>query len=151
MSNYHKNKTLLISVFLLYNITMKSRPLTEELIDELCEWVATDTPFQYCAQGCGVLYETFNGWLSRGEQDLRDEVESIYSTLYFRIKKTYAQVVRDSVSKIKSGDRSWTGEAWIRQRRDNEFMDKQQINSGDEKVIVQLGNLKGKHLKGVDK
>ncbi len=126
------------------------RILNEQLIDELCEWVETDTPFQYCAQGCGILYDTFNQWMNKGEQDILNDVESIYATLYYRIKKTYANVVRNSVLKIKSGDRSWTGEAWIRQRRDNEFMDKQQINSGDEKVIVQLGNLKGKHLKGVE-
>ena len=125
------------------------RILNEALIDELCEWVETDTPFQYCAQGCGILYDTFNQWMSKGEQDLMEDNESIYATLYYRIKKTYAQVVRNSVQKIKNGDRSWTGEAWIRQRRDNEFMDKQQINSGDEKVVVQLGNLKGKHLKAV--
>ena len=130
---------------------MKSRKLTTELIDELCDWVATDTPFQYCAQGCGVLYDTFNGWMSKGEQDLLEENETIEAELYQRIKKTYALVVRNSVAKIKSGDRAWTAEAWIRQRRDNEFMDKQQINSDGEKVIVQLGNLKGKHLKAVEK
>ena len=122
--------------------------LNEELIDELCEWVATDTPFQYCAQGCGIHYTTFQNWMNKGEKDIEQEIESLEALLYYRIKKTYAQVVRDSVQKIKSGDRSWTGEAWIRQRRDNEFMDKQEINSGDEKVIVQLGNLKGKHIKG---
>ena len=123
--------------------------LTEQLIDELCEWVADDVPFQYCAQGCGILYETFCAWLKQGEEDLNNDMETIHAELYYRIKKTYADVVRKSVLKIKSGDRSWTGEAWIRQRRDNEFMDKQEINSGDEKVVVQLGNLKGKHLKAV--
>lgn len=125
--------------------------LNESIIDELCEWVATDTPFQYCAEGCGIHYTTFQNWMNQGEEDINNGIESLYATLYNRIKKTYARVVRDSVQKIKSGDRSWTAEAWIRQRRDNEFMDKQQINSGGESVIVQLGNLKGKHLKGVDK
>lgn len=125
--------------------------LNEELIDELCEWVETDTPFQYCAQGCGVLYETFLNWMSQGEKDLMDGLETIQAELFYRIKKTYANVVRKSVMKIKSGDRSWTGEAWIRQRRDNEFMDKQEIKSGDERVVVNLGNLKGKHLKADSK
>ncbi len=121
--------------------------LTEELIDELCEWVATDTPFQYCAEGCGIVYTTFQNWMNEGEQDIENGIESLKSTLYNRIKKTYAKVVRDSVQKIKSGDRAWTAEAWIRQRRDNEFMDKQEIKSDGEKVIVQLGNIKGRHIK----
>lgn len=121
--------------------------LTEELIDELCEWVASDTPFQYCAEGCGIVYTTFQNWMTKGELDLENDADTLEATLYYRIKKTYAQVVRNSVQKIKSGDRSWTAEAWIRQRRDNEFMDKQEINSGDEKVVVQIGNIKGKHIK----
>lgn len=121
--------------------------LNEQLIDELCEWVETDTPFEYCAQGCGIHYTTFQNWMLKGEQDTLNDVDSLERTLYYRIKKTYAWVVRNSVQKIKNGDRSWTGEAWIRQRRDNVFMDKQEISTADEKVIVQLGNIKGRHIK----
>lgn len=121
--------------------------LTPELIDELCEWVADDVPFQYCAQGCGIVYTTFQNWMNKGELDLEAGDDTLEATLYYRIKKTYADVVRASVKKIKSGDRSWTGEAWIRQRRDNEFMDKQEITSDNEKVVVQLGNIKGRHIK----
>ena len=121
--------------------------LDENLICELCEWVADDVPFQYCAEGCGIDYTSFQNWMNQGEMDIKDGIESIFSDLFLRIKKTYAKVVRDSVLKIKSGDKGWTGEAWVRQRRDNAFMDKQEIVSGDEKVIVNLGNIKGRHEK----
>lgn len=121
--------------------------LNEDLICELCKWVADDVPFQYCAEGCGIDYTSFQNWMNQGETDIKDGIESIFSELFLRIKKTYAKVVRDSVLKIKSGDRGWTGEAWVRQRRDNAFMDKQEIVSGDEKVIVNLGNIKGRHEK----
>ena len=119
--------------------------LNEELIDELCEWVATDTPFRYCAEGCGVLYDTFMYWMRKGEQDILIESDTLEAELFNRIKKTYAKVVRNSVSKIKEGEKNWQGECWIRQRRDNEFMDRQELNTNGEKVIVQLGNSKGKH------
>ena len=143
---------MLISLYFfidrLYNILM-GRPskLNEDLICELCKWVADDVPFQYCAEGCGIDYTSFQNWMNQGETDIKDGIESIFSELFLRIKKTYAKVVRDSVLKIKSGDRGWTGEAWVRQRRDNAFMDKQEIVSGDEKVIVNLGNIKGRHEK----
>ena len=123
--------------------------LNETLIDELCEWVADDVPFRYCAEGVGVSYRMFNNWMSQGETDFNDgNTTSLECELFLRVKKTYASVVRNSVKKIKACDKGWTGEAWIRQRRDNEFMDKQEITSGDEKVVVQLGSIKGKHFKG---
>lgn len=121
--------------------------LNKELIEELCEWVESDTPFRFCAEGCGITYMTFNNWLKKGEEDFNEENETLEAELFYRIKKAYATVVRNSVNKIKQGDKNWQGECWIRQRRDNEFMDKQEITSGDEKVIVQLGNIKGKHIK----
>lgn len=128
-----------------YLLTMK---LTKALIDELCEWVADDVPFRYCAEGVGVSYRMFNNWMSQGEQDSSNDEETLEAELFLRVKKTYASVVRNSVKKIKACDKGWTGEAWIRQRRDNEFMDKQEITSGDEKVVVNLGSIKGKHFKG---
>lgn len=121
--------------------------LNENLIDELCEWVKDDVPFKYCAEGCGVLYNTFLMWMRKGEEDFDNEIESLEAELFNRIKKTYASVVRGSVCKIRNGSAGWQGECWIRQRRDNEFMDKQEFVSNGEQVIVNLGNLKGKHTK----
>ena len=125
--------------------------LNEELIKELCEWVATDTPLRFCAEGCGITYITFNNWMNKGEQDSKEEIYSLEAELFYRIKKEYACVVRNSIQKIKNGDKNWQGECWIRQRRDNEFMDKQEIVNNDEKVIVQLGNIKGRHIKNEEK
>lgn len=124
--------------------------LTKDKIEELCLWVADDVPFRYCAEGCGVIYQTFLNWMQKGESDYNADIESLEAELFYRIKKTYATVVRDSVKiiKTKPADRNWQGECWIRQRRDNEFMDKQEIVNNDEKVIVQLGNIKGRHIKG---
>lgn len=123
--------------------------LNEELINELCDWVASDTPLRFCAEGCGITYMSFNNWLKQGEADFNNEVDSIFAELFYRIKKTYAQVVRNSVTIIKTKPEgtNWQGECWIRQRRDNEFMDKQEIIGDGEKVVVQLGNIKGKHIK----
>ena len=117
--------------------------LTTELIDELCQWVADDVPLRFCADGVGITYNCLSRWLDIGMKDFEAEIESLESELFCRIKKTYATVVRESVRKIKNCDKGWTGEAWIRQRRDNEFMDKQEITSGDEKVVIQLGHMKG--------
>lgn len=140
--------------------------LCKEIIDELCEWVEDDVPFRYCAEGCGITYVTFLNWMQKGEKDYEAEVDSLESDLFYRIKKSYAKVVRESVRIIRSGmvfkvdkkgniiydedgkTHNWQGECWIRQRRDNEFMDKQEIVNNDEKVIVQLGNIKGRHIKG---
>ena len=123
--------------------------LNLELIDELCEWVEDDVPFRYCAEGCGILYATFNLWLRKGEADVESEIDSLEAELFTRIKKSYAKVVRNSVRIIRTKPEgsNWQGECWIRQRRDNEFMDKQEFVSDGEKVVVNLGNLKGKHTK----
>ena len=121
--------------------------LNEQLIEELCKWVADDVPFRFCAEGCGVLYPTFIHWMKKGESDFDNGVESLEAELFDRVKKTYASVVRESVKIIRTKPMGWQGQAWIRQRRDNEFMDKQEIVSNGEQVIVNLGNLKGKHTK----
>ena len=124
--------------------------LNKELIDELCKWVEDDVPFRFCAEGCGITFITFNNWMKKGEDDFENEIESLEAELFYRIKKTYASVVRESVRIIRTKPMGWQGQAWIRQRRDNEFMDKQEFVSNGEQVIVNLGNLKGKHNK-VDK
>lgn len=121
--------------------------LSMETINSLCEWVSQDVPLRFCAEGCGITYMTLNNWLNKGLADFENEVESLEAELFYRLKKEYAMVVRKSVAKIKAGGTNWQGECWIRQRRDNEFMDKQEFVAGDEKVVIQFGNTKGKHTK----
>ena len=122
--------------------------LNEQLINEICEWVADDVPLRFVADGVGVTYMTFNNWLSKGEKDFQNDEETLEAELFYRVKKTYANVVRESIRIIKTKPEgaNWQGECWIRQRRDNEFMDKQEIVNNDDKVIVNIGSIKGKHI-----
>lgn len=112
------------------------KKLSEELIEELAKWVADDVPIEYCCDGVGIHPTTFYGWMKTGENDLlEDKDNTLEATLYLKIKMTYAGVVRDSIAKIKKGGMGWTGEAWMRERRDQVFTKLEKSEQSENLVI----------------
>ena len=114
--------------------------LNEELINQMAAEIADGLPKCYTCDLFGVIESTFDGWMERGLQDYRDEIDSIYSTLWTAIKKAHAQHINECKKKIKSGIQGWQGTAWWLERTNPFFMPKQQIQADDDgKVNVIIG------------
>lgn len=114
--------------------------LNEQLIKDMAAEVEEGTPIVYVCDLFGVTSQAYYYWMEQGEQDYKDENDSIYSSFFDSIKKAYAKYVIDSRKRIKKGEPGWQGTAWWLERTNNKFMPKQQIQADEDgKVTVVIG------------
>jgi len=122
--------------------------LSEEFIEKFCsEWVAKDIPIEFCCDGMGIHYTSYYGWMSKGEQDQLDNTNSLERKFYEKVKETYANVVKESIFRIKAGRLGWTGEAWMRERRDRQFVKESETSISNENITIITGMKKNANNK----
>ena len=114
--------------------------LNEELITKMAAEIAEGLPKCYTCDLFGVIESTFDLWMEKGFEDLQNEVDSLYSSLWTAIKNAHAKHISDSMKRIKKGEPGWKGTAWWLERTNVKFMPKQQIQADDDgKVNVIIG------------
>ena len=114
--------------------------LNEELITKMAAEIAEGLPKCYTCDLFGVIESTFDLWMEKGFEDLQNEVDSLYSSLWTAIKNAHAKHISDSMKRIKKGEPGWQGTAWWLERTNVKFMPKQQIQADDDgKVNVIIG------------
>lgn len=114
--------------------------LNEELIEKMAEQIAEGLPKCYTCDLFGVIESSFDLWMEKGLEDYKNEIDSIYSTLWTAIKNAHARHISESMKVIKRGAPGWQGTAWWLERTNTKFMPKQQIQADDDgKVNVIIG------------
>ena len=114
--------------------------LNEELIDTLGKKLAKGLPLTTVCDLLGITTMSISNWQKQGEEDFNNEVESLYSSLFYTIKKSRAEYEEIAADRIQSGEPGWQGMAWWLERTRPQYMPKQEITAGDDgKVTVVLG------------
>jgi transposase len=84
--------------------------LTPEMIEALCEYVKKGNYAEHACYLCGIDESTLYLWLKKGQQDVENEEDTIFSDLFKAIKRAKAQaqaemieVARNSAKVKKDG------------------------------------------------
>lgn len=114
--------------------------LNEELIDKFSKEVEDGLPICFCCDLFGIHETTYYEWMKRAEQDMANDEDSIYVTLWKSIKKSHALFVKNTKIEMKNRLNGWQSLAWWLERTNPFFMPKQQIQADDDgKVTVVIG------------
>lgn len=114
--------------------------LNEELINNFSAEVEKGLPIKYCCDLFSISEQSYFNWMQQGKLDFESETDSIYSTFFDSIKKSYAKYMIASRDIIHSGTLGWQGRSWWLERTNPFFMPKQQIQADDDgKVTVVIG------------
>lgn len=114
--------------------------LNDELISKMAIKISEGLPIPYTCGLFGVVEHSFYNWMKQGEEDFKNEVESLYSSFFHAIKKAQSEYVDNAGRDIRSGRNGWQGAAWWLERTRQDFMPKQEIKAGDDgRVTVVLG------------
>lgn len=114
--------------------------LNEELIENLCNELREGLPITYACDLFMVTARSFSNWMEQGKQDLDNDIESIYTQFFLKIKKSQAEYIHNANADIRSGRPGWQGAAWWLERTRSDFMPKQQIQADEDgKVTVVIG------------
>lgn len=125
--------------------------LTLEFIDQFAAEVQDGLPICYVCDLLGVTEVSYHNWMNQGKQDYEEDVESLHAEFFSKIKKAYAQFVKQSKNDMKDKTKNWTAIAWWLERTNSFFMPKQQIQADEDgKVQVIIGG-KEKQTKKFDK
>ena len=114
--------------------------LNEELINTIYNEIKEGLPVRYACDLYGITAMSFSNWMRQGEEEYEQNIDSLYSTFFYTIKKAQAEYVQEAMKDIKSGRPGWQGQSWWLERTRQDFMPKQEITAGDDgKVTVVLG------------
>lgn len=114
--------------------------LTDEFIEQFAAEIQDGLPICYTCDLLGIHQVTYDAWIRQGEDDFKNNVESLHAKFYLSIKKAYAMFVKQSKNDMKDKSKNWTAIAWWLERTNPFFMPKQQIQADDDgKVTVVIG------------
>lgn len=115
--------------------------LDEDLINKMYDVIKQGIPIKYACDYLVITQKSFENWMQKGEEDVRQDVyDTIYAKFFLSIKNAQAAYIIDANVDIKSGKPGWQGAAWWLERTRNEFVPKQAIDAGpDGKVTVMIG------------
>ena len=103
-------------------------------------------PISSCCDLLGITTMSHSNWMSQGELDYDADVESLFSSYFYTIKKSRAEFEEAALEDIRSGRPGWQGCAWVLERTNQKYMPKQEIVAEEGKVQVVLGG-KAKDIK----
>lgn len=114
--------------------------LNEELIQQMAALCKDGLPIIYCCDNLGITKMSHSNWMKQGEMDFEAEIDSLFCSYFYTIKKAQSEFVHESLLDIRSGRPGWQGVAWALERTRQDFMPRQEIKAGDDgKVQVVLG------------
>ena len=121
--------------------------LNEELINKLAKELEEGLPIKYALDLFSISGTDYRNWLKQGEIDGEANIESIFSTFFFSIKRAKAIWIKKAKDKIINGEGSnWQGMAWWLERTDYEQFSRKDggENNNTERIIVNVGMKKNK-------
>lgn len=124
---------------------MKTK-LNEQLIQDMASKLRKGLPISSCCDLLGITTMSHSNWMSQGELDYDADVESLFSSYFYTIKKSRAEFEEAALEDIRSGRPGWQGCAWVLERTNQKYMPKQEIVAEEGKVQVVLGG-KAKDIK----
>jgi len=114
----------------------------EDLIDDICSVIKAGNYIKTACEYAGIDESTFYRYMKLGEQDVKDEKDSVYSEFYKSVKKARSTAEVRNVAVInKASKESWQASAWWLERS---FPDRW----GRKAISVEAdltGNLKHQH------
>lgn len=113
--------------------------LTEELIEQMAAELRIGMPITSACDLLGITQPSHSNWMRQGEEDIANEVDSLFSSYLIAIKKSRAEFEHNSLIDIKSGRPGWQGAAWVLERTNQKYMPKQEFVAEEGKVQVVLG------------
>lgn len=113
--------------------------LTEELIETMASKLRKGLPITSACDLLGITQASHSNWTRQGEQDLSDDIDSLYSSYLITIKKSRAEFEEAALDDIGSGRPGWQGRAWVLERTNQKYMPKQEFVAEEGKVQVVLG------------
>lgn len=122
-----------------WNMARPSK-LNEELIIKIGEKLAKGLSMTTTCDLLGITDMSISNWMKQGEKDFNEETDSLFSNLFYTIKKARAEFEEFANERIVNGVIGWQGTAWWLERTRPQYMPKQEITAGDDgKVTVVLG------------
>lgn len=118
---------------------MRPSKLTEELIKQMAAELEIGMPITSACDYLVITQKSHSNWMQQGEQDIENEVDSLYATYFLTIKKSRSTFEHNSLIDIKSGRPGWQGAAWVLERTNQKYMPKQEVVAEEGKVQVVLG------------
>lgn len=125
----------------MYNLMCMARPskLNEELIINIGKNLAKGLPLITTCDLLGITTMSISNWSKIGEDDFNNDIDSLYSDLFYTIKKSKAEFESFANDRIVNGEQGWQGTAWWLERTRPQYMPKQEIVADEGKVQVVLG------------
>lgn len=127
--------------------------LNEQLIADMADNLKIGLPVSSCCDLLMITQPSYNNWIRQGEEDVTNEVDSLYASFFLVIKKARVEFEAMALKDIQSGRPGWQGMAWVLERTNQKYMPKQEFVAEEGKVNVILGG-KIKEIKrndGADK
>ena len=149
--------------------------ISKEICKSICKAVARGTPRTHAAKAAGITLGTLSAWTKRGEDDIRDGLDTVYSALALDIEVAHGksvdvrirriseaakggQVIKRTVTIDKHGNErvdvsysqpKWQADAWYLDRREHDhFATKKTIEHTGEIKRVNVNLVK--HLGDLD-
>ena len=113
--------------------------LNDELIEKMHSKLIKGLPITSCCDLLGITQPSHNNWLRQGEQDLLDDVDSLFAQYFLTIKKGRAEFEEKALDDIQTGRPGWQGMAWVLERTNQKYMPKQEVVAEEGKVQVVIG------------
>ena len=113
--------------------------LTEELIETMHSKLMKGLPISSACDLLGITTMSHSNWMAQGEDDYNADINSLYSSYFYTIKKSRAEFEEKSLEDIHSGRPGWQGAAWVLERTNQKYMPKQEVVAEEGKVNVIIG------------
>lgn len=113
--------------------------LNEELIETMHSKLVKGLPITSCCDLLGITTMSHSNWMSQGESDYNNDVDSLYAEYFYTIKKGRAEFEEAALEDIRSGRPGWQGCAWVLERTNQKYMPKQEVVAEEGKVNVIIG------------
>ena len=115
--------------------------LTPELQAKICKYIEDGNYAIHACNACGISDTTFYDWLKRGDIDITDGKDSIFSAFLAAIKEAESKAILKHVANIalvaEAGE--WTASAWFLERKYPDLFGKRTVEPVVEnKILIQL-------------
>ena len=126
--------------------------LTPELSSKICKYIEDGNYAIHACNAVGINDTTFYDWLKRGDIDITDGKDSIFSQFLRLIKEAEAKGILKHVKNITkiASEGEWTASAWFLERKYPELFGKRVVEPVIEnKILIQLRDT-GKELLAIN-
>jgi len=98
------------------NVGGRPTTLTEALAELIVADVRKYLSLAHAAEANGIPRSTLATWMSHGNKDYENGIDTIFSKFTKSIKSARAEFVHDSIHIINTGDKNWQSNAWLLER-----------------------------------